>query len=309
MEKRSEKVRWGYRFGFNGQEKDDEIFGAVGTAMGSEFCEYDTRTGRRWNMDPYAVRMPTISPYSYALNNPIMLKDPEGDLPIIPWLLKAGASAGSDVLLQASMIYLTDDNVETFGQALSKVDKTDVAISFLEGLNPFKVPGGVMGEAALVGFSDVIIGAGKRSLAGEENTAETIAQDFFVGFFSQLAGHKANELLSNRKVREKLSKILGKEDLGIIYKRIDKSGNIEKPYVGKAKSPERFEARQKEHARDYPDSDFEFEIIDRGSDKGRFPTDLDRKEQRALNSMGGPTNKSNPNGGTSNKKNVIKATF
>lgn len=91
---------------------------------------------------------------------------------------------------------------------------------------------------------------------------------------------------------------------GVIYKRSDLSGNT-KDYVGQSKSESRFQARQKEHARANPDSDFEFEIIDRGDAKGDFPTDLDIKEQRALDNMGGPTNKSNPDGGASNKKNVI----
>lgn len=65
-------------------------------------------------------------------------------------------------------------------------------------------------------------------------------------------------------------------------------------------------ARQSEHARANPDSDFSFRIIDRGDPGGDFPTDLDIKEQRALDLRGGPRNKSNPNGQTSNKKNVIR---
>jgi len=50
--------------------------------------------------------------------------------------------------------------------------------------------------------------------------------------------------------------------------------------------------------------DFEYEKID----KGKPGKDLNQKEQKHLDSKGGPTNKSNPNGGTSNKKNVIKKT-
>jgi hypothetical protein len=38
----------------------------------------------------------------------------------------------------------------------------------------------------------------------------------------------------------------------------------------------------------------------------KSPTSLDTKEQRALDKLKGPTNKSNPNGGASNKKNVIR---
>ena len=92
---------------------------------------------------------------------------------------------------------------------------------------------------------------------------------------------------------------------GIIFERTDQIGNLDS-YVGQSKSEERYTKRQGEHARANPDSDFEFKIIDRGNPEGKFPTDLDIKEQRALDARGGPKNKSNPQGGTSNKKNVIR---
>lgn len=38
-----------YRYGMNGQEKDDEIAQGIYTAM---YWEYDIRIGRRWNLDP-----------------------------------------------------------------------------------------------------------------------------------------------------------------------------------------------------------------------------------------------------------------
>jgi len=93
-----------------------------------------------------------------------------------------------------------------------------------------------------------------------------------------------------------------KAEEGIIYLRTDKSGSIDKAYVGQTKNSQRFVERQKEHARANPNSNFEFRIIDRGT-SGK---DLNSKEQQWLNQFGGPTNKSNPNGGTSNKKNVIR---
>jgi hypothetical protein len=86
-----------------------------------------------------------------------------------------------------------------------------------------------------------------------------------------------------------------------VYKRVDKTGSL-KPYIGQAKSEKRFIERQKEHARNNPDADFEFEIVDRA----KPGAELNQAEQRHLNNAGGPTNKSNPDGGTSNKKNVIK---
>ena len=65
-----------YRFGFNGQQKDNEIAG-VGNMNTAMFWEYDTRLGRRWNLDP--VFKASLSSYSCFANSPISIKDPNGD--------------------------------------------------------------------------------------------------------------------------------------------------------------------------------------------------------------------------------------
>ncbi|WP_188315972.1 RHS repeat domain-containing protein [Chitinophaga agrisoli] len=69
----------GYRYGFNGQEKSDEVEGG-GSGYTAEFWEYDGRIGRRWNIDP----RPTvgISDYSAFGNNPLLFSDPLGDTTI-----------------------------------------------------------------------------------------------------------------------------------------------------------------------------------------------------------------------------------
>ncbi len=65
-----------YRYGFQGQEKDDEIAGK-GNNYTAEFWQYDSRLGRRWNIDP--VVKSHRSPYDAFSNNPIIMIDPEGD--------------------------------------------------------------------------------------------------------------------------------------------------------------------------------------------------------------------------------------
>ena len=60
-----------YRYGFNGQEKSDEINDNLTTA---EYWEYDSRIGRRWNVDPVYKH----SPYECFAGNPIWLSDPYG---------------------------------------------------------------------------------------------------------------------------------------------------------------------------------------------------------------------------------------
>lgn len=65
-----------YRLGFNTQEKVNEI-ADIGNHNTAEFWEYDTRLGRRWNLDP--VDQISISNYAVFANNPILLSDILGD--------------------------------------------------------------------------------------------------------------------------------------------------------------------------------------------------------------------------------------
>jgi hypothetical protein len=67
-----------YRFGFNTQEKDDEVNGE-GNHNTALFWEYDSRLGRRWNTDP--VVKPWESLYACLSDNPILLNDPDGNEP------------------------------------------------------------------------------------------------------------------------------------------------------------------------------------------------------------------------------------
>jgi hypothetical protein len=91
----SNKLNDGYRFGFNGQEKVDEIAGA-GNHTTAEFWEYDTRLGRRWNRDPKFFKYPGETPYSVMHNNPIKFNDPDGDDP--PYRIKNGIMQGAGVV-------------------------------------------------------------------------------------------------------------------------------------------------------------------------------------------------------------------
>ena len=63
-----------YRYGFNGQEKSDDVTQGNYTA---KFWEYDSRLGRRWNVDPKPIV--AISSYSTFNNNPLYFSDALGD--------------------------------------------------------------------------------------------------------------------------------------------------------------------------------------------------------------------------------------
>jgi hypothetical protein len=65
-----------YRYGYNGQEKSDEISGE-GNHTTAFYWEYSTRIGRRWNLDPKPN--PSISQYAVFAGNPILYSDELGD--------------------------------------------------------------------------------------------------------------------------------------------------------------------------------------------------------------------------------------
>ncbi|MGB3868734.1 MAG: RHS repeat-associated core domain-containing protein [Flavobacteriales bacterium] len=68
----------GYRFGFNGKEKVDEMYGSTGNSYDFGARLYDPRVGRWLSLDPLVDDYPSISPYSYTNNNPILFIDPDG---------------------------------------------------------------------------------------------------------------------------------------------------------------------------------------------------------------------------------------
>ncbi len=66
-----------YRWGYGGHEKIDEVSGSGNTIdMGDRWL--DVRLGRTPKPDAKGFLYPSVSPYAYALNNPIIYIDPDG---------------------------------------------------------------------------------------------------------------------------------------------------------------------------------------------------------------------------------------
>jgi len=98
-----------YRYGFNTQERDNEINGNTYTA---EFWEYDARSGRRWNLDP--VNYPHLSPYSAFTDNPILFSDTKGDCP-------DGNCGDREVVLADRLVRKTFDPKKGLDENLLKI--------------------------------------------------------------------------------------------------------------------------------------------------------------------------------------------
>ena len=84
----------GYRYFFNGQEADNEVFGEVAN-FGYEFRQYDSRLARWWSVDPKWSEYPGVSPFVFCNGSPIMLVDLEGKDVIPTSALKANQSVNT----------------------------------------------------------------------------------------------------------------------------------------------------------------------------------------------------------------------
>jgi RHS repeat-associated protein len=77
MPSRNYESQSDYRYGFNGQEKDNELYGE-GNAYSFEYRVHDPRLGRFLSVDPLTKDFPWNSPYSFAENSPIRFIELEG---------------------------------------------------------------------------------------------------------------------------------------------------------------------------------------------------------------------------------------
>ena len=68
----------GYRYGYNGMEKDNDIKG-LGNSYTTLHRFYDSRLGKWLSVDPEAEENVSQSPYCGMDNNPISVIDPDGD--------------------------------------------------------------------------------------------------------------------------------------------------------------------------------------------------------------------------------------
>ena len=95
-----------------------------------------------------------FGPYGEAIS------DPSGHIAILPLIAKGATSAVADYLMQVAMNYFfnpaTQGNLKS---SLSNVNEWQVLRSGLEGLLPWKKPGGKFTKAALSAVGDVIVNA------------------------------------------------------------------------------------------------------------------------------------------------------
>ena len=80
-----------YRFAFQSQESDDEIFGSHSSFLNFTYRGYDSRIGRFWSIDPLFSKYPYWTPYAFSGNIVIHAHEYEGLEAVV------GVSMGGDV--------------------------------------------------------------------------------------------------------------------------------------------------------------------------------------------------------------------
>jgi len=295
------------------------------------FRNYDAQIGRFVQIDPLADNYGSLTPYHYAGNDPIANVDIDG-LEGGSAVVQTFKTAGEASTAMNNFVNTTHDIGEVVVKSVKHVTTTAASVSksFVNGLAK-DLWSGLKGTVhAIVHIDQTVTGLARLStFVGQVeagiaiyNQAKNVKQEWAngdanvkaeligaaVGEGLQLFG---GEIAEVGKVGEvaKIAEVSGDVekagDLGIVYKmegKLDKLGNSGKPYFGKADSEKLFELRQKAHIKENPNSELKFKIVDRAK-PGK---DLLKKEQSFIDAHGGPTNKSNPFGGTANRRNNFK---
>ncbi len=175
-----------YRYGWNTQEKTDEIAGS-GNHYTAPFWEYSPRVVQRWNTDPKPT--PSISPYSIMAGNPIMYTDHLGDSIRTPNNLFDPSKAGTKGY-NAEGLNLQD--WKTFSDGIQEVS-------------------GITLNTPSIGSKNLTIGSVDKSVGSAQARKE----------FTGLLGHKS--LHQNVEITNNDPNVLGAENQTAF--RFNKSGN------------------------------------------------------------------------------------
>ena len=167
-----------YRFGYQEQEKDDEIYGGTGNSYSFKHRMYDSRSGRFWSLDPIASKYPYNSPYAFSENRVIDAIELEGlEVVLIGQQysmgyylgghfeagIAVGLKKGGGIAMYASAALGVETNISVF-QGISITVYT--TMPFVELIQGEGVDLGVAGSLTPQGFGGSL--GFNASLAGDE---------------------------------------------------------------------------------------------------------------------------------------------
>ncbi len=156
-----------YRFGFNGEENDNDVKNVEGGQQDYGMRIYDPRAGKFLSIDPLTKSYPQLTPYQFAGNNPIAGIDLDGGefyWYVYEWLEKKmfGTTHLKKVRQGATEQAVKD--VKGIGQFLKQAykevtDKNNLPV--MGGINPKRA---LQENKSLQGTVNEIVGAGKAVL-------------------------------------------------------------------------------------------------------------------------------------------------
>ena len=134
IKSRSYSAGSGFRFGFNGKEKQGEISGD-NFDFGARI--YDGRIGKWFSVDPMASSMPSWSSYNFVFNNPLRFGDPMGLEPK-DWVRRNNGSIYWDK--KANNKASTKPGETYLGKTLTLKFNSFIDAKLWDGPNPFLLP-------------------------------------------------------------------------------------------------------------------------------------------------------------------------
>jgi len=220
----------GYRYGFQGQEKDDEIKGS-GNSVNYKHRMHDPRIGRFFALDPLSAKYPFYSPYAFSGNRVIDAVEQEGLQPTMYTMMldkkfadpKTAKVTDEDIIAGQIVLGFSPIGVALdvwdLGVALREGDATGIVMAAI-GFLPFgdfaKIPGKIGKLTSKTANAGYKYGPYKRGTEILEFKTESSEQ--FVRVFNDVEGNptgkwmtKKSELmdangniLSPEKIKDKL---------------------------------------------------------------------------------------------------------
>jgi RHS repeat-associated protein len=172
----------GYRYGFNGMEKDDEWKGS-GNHVNFKFRGYDSRLGRFWSADPLFRSYPWNSTYAFAENDVIRSIDLEG---LEKLIIISNLSRGTSKTIELS-------NEGKLGQGVLTVQEDYHGLKMLYS-DPFQID--QFGNSSTYGSSELTVGQVTSNNIAVRNSLMNKRSPLSMGSKSDIA------VKSTRKERE-----------------------------------------------------------------------------------------------------------
>jgi len=118
----------GYRFGFNGKEKDNEVAG-FGNQIDYEERIYDPRIARFKSVDPLTSKFPMLTPFHFASNMPIWAIDLDGKEALVM------NTSTKTITFVANVYYVTRGQASISNIDALKIEIASQIINQLEAAN------------------------------------------------------------------------------------------------------------------------------------------------------------------------------